>query len=75
MGVISDILRVVDDAVAGVAQEGFIELAGSVGGAITAGSALLVVTLGINVVTQIRPMTFGSFFSFGIKLLIIIKIV
>ena len=68
MGVISDILTVVDDAVAGVAQAGFAEIAGTVGGVLSAGSALLVVLLGINIAAQIRPMTFASFFAFGIKL-------
>lgn len=71
MGVITDILTVVDDAVAGVAQEGFTELASSVGGVISAGSALLVVLLGINIVVQIRPMTFGNFFAFGIKIALV----
>ncbi|MGR3622391.1 type IV secretion system protein [Pseudophaeobacter sp.] len=71
MGVISDILSVVDDAVAGVAQEGFVEIAGTVGGVISAGSALLVVLLGINIVVQIRPMSFGSFFAFGIKIALV----
>jgi len=71
MGVITDILTVVDDAVAGVAREGFVTLAGSIGGVITAGSALLVVLLGINVVAQFRPMTFASFFAFGIKIALV----
>lgn len=71
MGVISDILTVVDDAVAGVAQEGFIELASSVGSVISAGSALLIVLLGINSVLQIRPMTFGSFVAFGVKIALV----
>lgn len=71
MGVITDILTVVDDAVAGVAQSGFTEIAGSVGGVITAGSALLVVLLGINIVAQIRPMSFGSFFAFGVKIALV----
>lgn len=68
MGVITDILSVVDNAVSGVAADGFMQLAGTVGGVITAGSALLVVLLGINVIAQFRPMTFASFFAFGIKI-------
>lgn len=71
MGVISDILSVVDEAVAGVAQEGFAEIAGTVGGVISAGSTLLVVLLGVNIVVQIRPMSFGSFFAFGIKIALV----
>jgi len=71
MGVITDILTVVDDAVSGVAQEGFVTLASSIGGVISAGSALLVVLLGINIVAQFRPMTFASFFAFGIKIALI----
>ncbi|NRB19808.1 MAG: type IV secretion system protein [Rhodobacteraceae bacterium] len=71
MGVITDILTVVDDAVAGVSEAGFTQIAGTVGGVITAGSALLVVLLGINIVVQIRPMSFGSFFAFGIKIALV----
>jgi type IV secretion system protein VirB6 len=71
MGVITDILTVVDNAVAGVAESGFTQIAGTVGGVITAGSALLVVLLGINIVAQIRPMSFGSFFAFGIKIALV----
>lgn len=71
MGVIADILGVVDTAVAGVAQSGFGQVAGSVGGVITAGSALLVVLLGINIVMQVRPMTMGSFFAFGLRIILV----
>lgn len=71
MGVIADILDVVDTAVAGVAQSGFGQIAASVGGVITAGSILLVVLLGINIVMQIRPMTMGSFFAFGLRIILV----
>jgi len=71
MGVITDILGVVDSAVDTVAETGFAAAAGSVGGVISAGSTLLLVLLGINIVAQIRPMTFGSFFAFGIKIALV----
>ena len=71
MGVINDILGVVDTAVEAVAADGFAQSAGAVGGVITAGSILLVILLGINVVTQIRPMSFASFFAFGIKIVLV----
>ena len=71
MGVITDILSVVDNAVEGVSEAGFSQIAGTVGGVISAGSALLVVLLGINIVVQIRPMSFGSFFAFGIKITLV----
>ena len=68
MGVITDILTVVDDAVAGVAEDGFAQIAGSIGGVVSISSALLVVLLGINIVAQIRPMAFASFLAFGTKI-------
>lgn len=71
MGVIRDILGVVDTAIDTVAETGFASAAGSVGGVITAGSSLLVVLLGINIVAQFRPMTFASFFAFGIKIALV----
>lgn len=71
MGVIADILGVVDSAVAGVAESGFGQVAASVGGVITVGSILLVVLLGINIVMQIRPMTMGSFFAFGFRIVLV----
>lgn len=71
MGIIRDILDQVDAAVNSVAEDGFISSAGSVGDVITAGSVLLLILLGINVVMQLRPMGFGSFFAFGIKIALV----
>ena len=71
MGVITDILSVVDNAITGVSEDGFVLIAGTVGGVISAGSVLLIVLLGINIVVQIRPMSFGSFFAFGIKIALV----
>lgn len=71
MGVIADILGVVDGAVSGVAESGFGQVAASVGNVITAGSILLVVLLGINIVMQVRPMTMGSFFTFGLRIVLV----
>ena len=71
MGIITDILSVVDSTVNNVAQTGFAQTAGTVGGVITAGSALLVVLLGVNVVAQMRPMSFASFFAFGMKVALV----
>ena len=68
MGIISDILDQVDAAVDSVAQDGFISSAAAVGDVITAGAILLLILLGINVVMQLRPMTFGSAFAFGVKI-------
>lgn len=71
MGIITDILSVVDSTVNNVAQTGFAQTAGTVGGVITAGSALLVVLLGVNVVAQMRPMSFASVFAFGMKIALV----
>jgi type IV secretion system protein VirB6 len=71
MGIIRDILDQVDAAVNTVAEDGFVSSAASVGDVITAGSVLLLILLGINVVMQLRPMTFGSAFAFGIKIALI----
>ena len=71
MGIIRDILSQVDTAVDTVAQDGFIDAAAAVGNVISAGSVLLLILLGTNVVMQLRPMTYGSAFAFGIKLLLI----
>ena len=68
MGIIRDILDQVDAAIDSVAQDGFISSAAAVGNVITAGAILLLILLGINVVMQLRPMTFGSAFAFGIKI-------
>ncbi|PHS19317.1 MAG: conjugal transfer protein TrbL [Blastopirellula sp.] len=68
MGIIRDILDQVDAAVNSVAEDGFVSSAAAVGDVITAGSILLLILLGINVVMQLRPMTFGSAFAFGIKI-------
>ncbi|MEM1151021.1 MAG: conjugal transfer protein TrbL, partial [Pseudomonadota bacterium] len=67
MGIIRDILEQVDDAIDTVSQDGFVSSAGSVGDVLSIGSAVLLILIGINVVMQIRPMTFGSGFAFGIK--------
>ena len=71
MGIIRDILSQVDDAVDSVAESGFVDGAGVVGDVISAGAIVLLILLGINVVMQLRPMTFGSGFAFGIKLLLV----
>lgn len=71
MGIIRDILSQVDIAVDNVAQTGFANGAGVVGDVISAGAIVLLVLLGINVVMQLRPMTYGSGFAFGIKLLLV----
>ncbi|MDR6267500.1 MULTISPECIES: type IV secretion system protein [Roseobacteraceae] len=71
MGVIRDILGQVDAAVDTVAQSGFVTNAAAIGDVLSTGAALLLILLGINVVMQLRPMSFGSFFAFGIKLLLI----
>jgi MFS family permease len=71
MGIIRDILSQVDTAVDTVAQDGFIDAAAAVGNVISAGSILLLILLGTNVVMQLRPMTYCSAFAFGIKLLLI----
>jgi len=71
MGIIRDILSEVDSAVDTVAQDGFLDAAAAVGNVISAGSILLLILLGTSVVMQLRPMTFGSAFAFGIKLLLI----
>ncbi|MEX0311733.1 MAG: type IV secretion system protein [Tateyamaria sp.] len=71
MGIIRDILSEVDSAVDTVAQDGFLDAAAAVGNVISAGSILLLILLGTSVVMQLRPITFGSAFAFGIKLLLI----
>ncbi len=71
MGIIRDILEQVDDAIETVSRDGFVASAGAVGDVLTAASVLLLVILGTNVVTQIRPMTFGSAFAFGLKISLI----
>lgn len=68
MGVIRDILSQVDSAVDRVAEGGFVSSASEVGNVISVGSVVLLIVLGINVVMQLRPMTFGSAFAFGIKI-------
>lgn len=67
MGVVTDILTVVDDAVAGVSEAGFTQLAGSVGGVISAGAVVLVGLIGANALAQIRPVSFGTSIAFGVK--------
>ncbi|MCG7521911.1 type IV secretion system protein [Ruegeria sp. Ofav3-42] len=71
MGIISDILEQVDDAIATVSQEGFVASAGAVGDVLSVGATVLLILMGINVVMQLRPMTFGSTFAFGIKVALI----
>lgn len=71
MGVIRDILSQVDTAIDSVSETGFAASAGQVGDVISIGSIVLLIVLGINVVMQLRPMSFGSFFAFGIKLALI----
>lgn len=71
MGIIRDILSQVDDAVDTVAESGFADGAGVVGDVISAGGAVLLILLGINVVMQLRPMSFGSGFAFGMKLVLV----
>ncbi|ETX13514.1 TrbL/VirB6 plasmid conjugal transfer protein [Roseivivax halodurans JCM 10272] len=71
MGIISDILGQVDEAIATVSQDGFVASAGAVGDTLTAGSILLLIVIGINVVMQVQPMTFGSAFAFGLKISLI----
>lgn len=71
MGVIRDILSQVDTAIDSVSETGFAASAGQVGDIISIGSIVLLIILGINVVMQLQPMSFGSFFAFGIKLALI----
>ena len=71
MGIISDILEQVDYAIDTVSQDGFVSSAGAIGDVLSIGSALLLIIIGINVVMQLRPMTFGSGFAFGIKIALI----
>ncbi|GFE67271.1 type IV secretion system protein [Litoreibacter roseus] len=71
MGIIADILTQVDEAINTVSENGFVASAGAVGDVLSAGSVLLLILLGINVVLQLRPMTFGSSFAFGIKITLI----
>ena len=68
MGVITDTLGVIDNAVGTVAQQGFEAGAGSLGTTISVGAGLLVALMGANIVAQIKPMTMGSFIAFGVKL-------
>ena len=67
MGIIRDILSEVDNAVASVAHDGFVQSAGQVGGVISVGAAALIGLIGVNAVTQIRPVTHGAAFAFGMK--------
>ncbi|MEM0950265.1 MAG: type IV secretion system protein [Pseudomonadota bacterium] len=71
MGIIRDILEQVDDAIDTVSQDGFVSSAGAVGDVLSIGSAVLLILIGTNVVMQLRPMTFGSGFAFGIKIALI----
>lgn len=71
MGIIRDILSEVDNAIDSVAEAGFIQAAGQVGDVISIGAGVLLVLLGVNAVMQLRPMTFGSGFAFGIKVALV----
>ncbi|MBO9443906.1 type IV secretion system protein [Phaeobacter italicus] len=71
MGIIRDILSEVDDAIDSVAEAGFIQTAGQVGDVISVGAGILLILLGVNVVMQLRPMSFGSGFAFGIKVALV----
>ncbi|WP_298571221.1 type IV secretion system protein [uncultured Aliiroseovarius sp.] len=71
MGIIRDILSEVDDAIDSVAEAGFVQAAGQIGDVISIGSGVLLILLGVNVVMQLRPMSFGSGFAFGIKVALV----
>lgn len=71
MGIIRDILSEVDNAIDSVAEAGFVQAAGQVGDVISIGSGVLLILLGVNAVMQLRPMTFGSGFAFGIKVALV----
>lgn len=71
MGIIRDILSEVDNAIDSVAEAGFVQAAGQVGDVISIGAGVLLVLLGVNAVMQLRPMTFGSGFAFGIKVALV----
>ncbi|MEM5469774.1 MAG: type IV secretion system protein [Paracoccaceae bacterium] len=71
MGIIRDILSEVDNAIDSVAEAGFIQTAGQIGDVISIGSIVLLMLLGVNVVMQLRPMSFGSGFAFGTKLALV----
>lgn len=71
MGIIRDILSEVDDAIDSVAEAGFTQAAGQVGDLVSVGAGVLLVLLGVNAVMQLRPMSFGSGFAFGIKVALV----
>ena len=71
MGIIRDILSEVDNAIDSVAEAGFAQAAGQVGDVISIGAGILLILLGINVVMQLRPMSFGSGFAFGSKVALV----
>ncbi|GFE67142.1 type IV secretion system protein [Litoreibacter roseus] len=71
MGIIRDILEQVDEAIDSVAESGFIDAAAVIGDVLSIGGVVLLVILGISVVMQLRPMTFGSAFAFGLKFTLI----
>lgn len=71
MGIIRDILSEVDNAIDSVAEAGFAQAAGQVGDVISIGAGVLLILLSVNVVMQLRPMSFGSGFAFGIKLALV----
>ncbi|WP_282128100.1 type IV secretion system protein [Roseobacter litoralis] len=71
MGIIRDILEQVDEAIDSVAESGFADGAAVVGDVLSVGGIVLLIMLGISVVMQLRPMTFGSAFAFGLKLSLI----
>ena len=71
MGIIRDILEQVDEAIDSVAASGFADGAAVVGDILSVGGIVLLIILGISVVMQLRPMTFGNAFAFGLKLSLI----
>jgi len=71
MGIIRDILEQVDEAIDSVAESGFADGAAVIGDVLSVGGGVLLVILGISVVMQLRPMTFGSAFAFGLKFTLI----
>lgn len=68
MGVVNDILSQVDAGVESVASTGFAQIAGAMGNVVAISSTVLIGLLGVNVLMQMHPMSWSSFFAFAIKL-------
>ena len=68
MGVVNDILSQVDAGVESVASTGFAQIAGAMGNVVAISSTVLIGLLGVNVLMQMHPMSWASFFAFAIKL-------